>query len=106
MEMDHSRWARIQELYAAASEQPESERSCFLSLACDGDEALEREVKTLLDQPTSTGQFVEFVGGPPAARHNFSGRQHGGAIVGTSPDTYVFTKTEFHTNLFRIPLKK
>jgi Tol biopolymer transport system component len=31
---------------------------------------------------------------------------HGGALVGTSPDTYVFTKTEFHTNLFRIPLKK
>ena len=61
--MDHPRW-RIQELYAGASEQPESERSRFLSVACEGDEALEREVKTRLDQPTSTAQFVEFVGGP------------------------------------------
>jgi hypothetical protein len=31
---------------------------------------------------------------------------HGGAVVGLSPATYVFTNADFHTNLFRIPLKR
>jgi eukaryotic-like serine/threonine-protein kinase len=32
--------------------------------------------------------------------------QHGDVSIGSDPTTYVFTKAEFHTNLFRIPLRR
>jgi Tol biopolymer transport system component len=32
--------------------------------------------------------------------------QHGRVSIGSDPTTYVFTKAEFHTNLFRIPLHR
>ncbi len=32
--------------------------------------------------------------------------QHGGVSIGSDPTTYVFTKREFHTNLFQIPLRQ
>src|SRR5262245_17536526 len=42
------RWARIDELYHAALERPESERDTFLRQACSGDEQLLQEVLSLL----------------------------------------------------------
>jgi serine/threonine-protein kinase len=42
------RWARLDELYHAALEQPEEQRDAFLRSACGGDEALRREVRALL----------------------------------------------------------
>ena len=32
--------------------------------------------------------------------------EHGGVSIGSDPGTYVFTKAEFHTNLFQIPLRR
>jgi serine/threonine protein kinase/Tol biopolymer transport system component len=32
--------------------------------------------------------------------------QHGDVSIGSNPATYVFTKADFHTNLFRIPLRR
>jgi Tol biopolymer transport system component len=43
-----SRWPRVEELYHAALERHESERATFLQMACAGDEALLREVESLL----------------------------------------------------------
>ena len=34
------------------------------------------------------------------------GLLHGGVSIGSDPTTYVFTKAEFHTNLFQIPLQR
>jgi hypothetical protein len=42
------RWARLDELYHAALEQPEEQRDAFLRDACGGDEDLQREVRSLL----------------------------------------------------------
>ena len=42
------RWARLDELYHAALEQPEDQRDAFLRNACGGDEDLQREVSSLL----------------------------------------------------------
>src|SRR5262245_31397249 len=42
------RWARLDELYHAALEQPEEQRDPFLRSACAGDEALRHEVLALL----------------------------------------------------------
>ncbi len=70
-------------LYHAARAHAEGDRAQFLANACAGDAALEREVQALLDQPVSTGSFIEFVGGPPLAKllsvvtNDLTGRQLG-----------------------------
>jgi hypothetical protein len=32
--------------------------------------------------------------------------EHGDVSIGPDPMTYLFTVTDFHTNLFRIPLRR
>jgi eukaryotic-like serine/threonine-protein kinase len=66
-EMTPARWEQIQELYHAARALGGADRARFLQEACAGDDLLCREVQALLDQPVSTGSFVEFLGG--AAPH-------------------------------------
>ena len=46
--MEPKRWQKIEELYHAALGRGESERPAFLDQACGGDEALRREVESLL----------------------------------------------------------
>jgi serine/threonine protein kinase/Tol biopolymer transport system component len=81
--MTPERWERIQELYHAARAHAESDRAQFLADACAGDAGLQREVQALLDQPVSTGGFIDFLGGPPVghvsgvASHDLTGRQLG-----------------------------
>jgi Tol biopolymer transport system component len=80
--MTPERWERIQELYHSAWAHAESDRARFLADACAGDDALQREVQALLDQPVSTGRFIDFLGGPaPAHQHtagaNLTGRRLG-----------------------------
>jgi Tol biopolymer transport system component len=65
--MTPERWERIQELYHAARLRTEVDRARFLTDACAGDEPMLREVQALLEQPVSTGSFVDFLGGPAPA---------------------------------------
>ena len=61
--MTPERYERIEQLCHQAMERPAEERAAFLEAACAGDEALRREVESLLpayDQPGS------FLGTPPA----------------------------------------
>ena len=46
--MTPDRWQRIEELYHSAREREESQRVAFLNEACAGDEALRREIESLL----------------------------------------------------------
>ena len=46
--MANERWAQIERLFHAALESPVSERSALLAQECAGDEALRREVESLL----------------------------------------------------------
>ena len=64
--MDPRRWDRIKTLYDEARARPATDRLAFLAGACLGDHDLQREVQTLLDQPLSTDDFVDMVGGPSA----------------------------------------
>src|SRR3989442_7264874 len=81
--MTPERWERVQELYHSARAHAESDRARFLANACAGDEAVRREVQGLLDQPVSTGSFVDFLGGPAPAHlksivgANLTGRRLG-----------------------------
>src|SRR5512138_997437 len=64
--MDARRWDRIKTLYDEARARPATDRAAFLAAACLGDNDLRRDVETLLDQPLSTDDFVNMVGGPSA----------------------------------------
>src|SRR5688572_29083840 len=57
--MTSERWAQIEQLYHAARARSERERAAFLAAACADDEALRREVASLLAQPASGDGFLE-----------------------------------------------
>ena len=56
--MPTERWQLVERLYLGALERPAGERAAFLAEACAGDEALARDVQSLLDQPSMPG-FLE-----------------------------------------------
>jgi serine/threonine-protein kinase len=47
------RWKQIEDLYHRARERPAADRAAFLIRACGADDALRREVESLLAQPVS-----------------------------------------------------
>ncbi len=57
--MDAERWRKIEELYHASSEMAENQREAFLLNACQGDEDLRREVRSLLAHEDRAGNFIE-----------------------------------------------
>ena len=50
---------KIEDLCYAALELEESKRTAFLREACGGDDALRREVESLLAQEEKVGSFLE-----------------------------------------------
>jgi len=56
--MTSPRWEQISHLYHAALKRPVNERAVFLAEACAGDNALRREVESLLAQPASAKEFL------------------------------------------------
>src|ERR1700720_4334828 len=57
--MDPDRWKQIDHLLQAALERPPKERDAFLRSACAGDDALAREVRSLLRAQHQAGSFLE-----------------------------------------------
>ena len=57
--MTPERWRRVEELYHAALARDADARAAFLADACAGDEALGREVQSLLTQPPTAEGFLE-----------------------------------------------
>src|SRR5437867_149048 len=57
--MDSEHWKQVDRLLRAALERPPEERAEFLRQACAGDEALEREVRSLLASRQDAGSFLE-----------------------------------------------
>jgi hypothetical protein len=57
--MDSERWKRVDNLLQAALERAPGERDSFLSHACAGDDALEREVRSLLASQQQAESFLE-----------------------------------------------
>jgi eukaryotic-like serine/threonine-protein kinase len=57
--MDSHRWKQVDNLLQAVLERPPEERDAFLCHACMGDEALEREVRSLLTSQETAGSFLE-----------------------------------------------
>ena len=57
--MQSERWKRIDDFLHAALERPPAELDEFLRQACAGDEALEREVRSLLASDRRAGSFLD-----------------------------------------------
>ena len=55
--MDSERWKQVDNLLQSALERPPEERDAFLRQACAGDEALEREVRSLLASQQAGGKL-------------------------------------------------
>jgi hypothetical protein len=57
--MTPERWRKIEQLYHSAREREGNQRAAFLKEACAGDEALRREVESLLAQEKGAEGFLE-----------------------------------------------
>ncbi len=57
--MNPERWQRVDALLQATLERPPGERDDWLSRECSNDEALEREVRSLLASHEQAGSFLE-----------------------------------------------
>ncbi|HLJ48838.1 MAG TPA: serine/threonine-protein kinase [Bryobacteraceae bacterium] len=57
--MDPERWKRVTSLLESASSVAPEERDAFIMRECGGDEALEREVRSLLACKEEAGSFLE-----------------------------------------------
>ena len=57
--MDAERWKQVDRLLEAALARPPDERDAFLRQACAGDEALEREIHSLLTARAQADSFLE-----------------------------------------------
>jgi hypothetical protein len=57
--MTPERWKRTEELYQAARTRPAAERAAFLAEACRDDDALRRDVESLVNEPDSADGFLE-----------------------------------------------
>src|SRR6516164_6364295 len=66
--MTSDRWQRIEELYHSAREREGNQRGAFLKEACAGDDALRREVESLLAEEKGLGAFLEAPGLAEAAK--------------------------------------
>ena len=57
--MNRERWREIDELLQATLQLKTTDRAAFVHEACDGDEALEREILSLLTAAEKAGSFLE-----------------------------------------------
>ena len=73
--MSTEQWHEIERLYHAASERAPEERRSYLEVACGGDEALLREVESLLANDDLAANFLETGPNHSASGPRFSGVQ-------------------------------
>ena len=86
--MENERWKKIDELFDAVLNLPESQREAFLSSECEGDEDLKNEVLALIEAATPDN-FLEHAAIGVAARklaadkNIFTDRRFAGRTIGT-----------------------
>src|SRR5262245_53024429 len=84
--MTPEQWATIERLYHQALARGASERSAFLDEACASDDALRREVESLLEHDGSAA-FLSTPAAVPAGQITLSG----GSLIGQSVGPYVIS---------------
>jgi eukaryotic-like serine/threonine-protein kinase len=84
--MEAERWVRIDRLLDQAMERPREMRSDFLTVACEGDDDLRREVESLLKTPWASESFLSTPALEIAARRLAREREE--SLVGKSLGAY------------------
>ncbi len=84
--MTPERWRQVEEILHAALARNESERRAFLVHTCAGDEALRREVESLLAQQASAGGFLD---GPAVAAASPPVSDAGTSLTGRRLGAYL-----------------
>lgn len=74
--MNPERWHQIEQLYHTALEREAGERDDFLAAACAGDEALRREVESLLQFHDRADNFIEAPALEVVAQLHTDGQDH------------------------------
>jgi serine/threonine protein kinase/tetratricopeptide (TPR) repeat protein len=92
--MDSERWKQVDSLLQAVLERTPEERDAFLWHATAGDEALEREVRSLLRAQQQAGSFLESPAIEAAARS--LGRQQGKETQESSDFPIGRTVSHYH----------
>ena len=87
--MTPERWERIEELYHAAYAQPPGERAAFLADACPDDDALRRQVESLLNDPVGDA----FLPQPALAMRTGRSRDVGSSDMTDRPSAAISFKT-------------
>jgi serine/threonine protein kinase len=85
MPLPSEQWSRVKEIFDAATDLPVGERTAFLARACQGDEAVRKEVESLLASDEQANSFIEDPGAAiprdllaeGKAEEGFAGRQFG-----------------------------
>ena len=57
--MTPERWQKVKELFQAAQDRRPADRALFLASACGGDDALRKEVESLLASSEKDGSFID-----------------------------------------------
>ncbi len=78
--MQDEQWRQVEELYHAALDRDPEEREAFLDEACAGDEALRREVESLLRFDDRAQRFIEAPALEVAAR--LQAEEQAGSLIG------------------------
>src|SRR5271157_3154596 len=91
--MDSERWKQVDSLLQSVLERPAGERDAFLRHACASDEALEREVRSLLKSQQEAGSFLEGPAIDAAARalaleQSEETPDSGGSLIGQTISHY------------------
>ena len=68
--MTDERWPRVKALFQSAADLPDGERAAFLAAATGGEEALRREVESLLTWDASDRSFLDRPPPAPMDHHN------------------------------------
>jgi eukaryotic-like serine/threonine-protein kinase len=81
------RWQEVKKVLAGALERAPSERHAYVDQACAGDEALRKEVESLLTQQNTAGSFLEAPAFEVAARGQAKDQSHS-SLVGQQLGSY------------------
>ena len=92
--MDSDRWKKIDSLLQAVLERPPGEHDAFLRHACAADEALEREIRSLLVAQQQAGSFLESPAIEAAARA--MARQQSNKKDEKEPSDFSMARTVSH----------
>jgi serine/threonine protein kinase len=84
--MTPERWQKIEQLYHAALEREESQRTAYLHKVCAGDNALQREVESLLAQEKRGDALLESPAMEVAAK--MLGQERGQSMIGCQLGSY------------------